>query len=514
MMRQVSKHTRARVSQPSGYTLVEMLVAIGLVVLMMSLFAEIFQLAGGSIATQRGIAENDQRARTLSILIRGDLDKRTFRNVAPFYPGEDPATSNVIFSDRQGYFYISENNRGDGADDILQFTVRSTIRTRNKDETPYYGQADLLTPDINGNGSLVDDFFRNPNQPEADDGQITINSTASSTAAEITYFVRNGILYRRQLLIREPLPIAGADEQPQLENGDNLFDHASAITYSNRGANADFWEDFDFSAYYTGSGARFNGISALVNDDINPVAVLLAKPNYRYGFSQANGLPREYVNMNTDFIGRFTHEETSSTHFNYPHLPARNEVSGSVIGNGNPYDTANTPLQLNAKGTVQQFAGGPRRAEDMVMSNVHSFDVKVWDDRIGDFVDLGHLEQDSGGNPVGDFRMSQRRNTQFGPRAAGQNRVFDTWHPTIDLAGDGNLDFPPFLPARVGPDGQPGVLNVDDDGDGNIDNATELGWPTSDDIRLPLRAIQLTIRYYNVKTDRIRQFTLVHSLRD
>ncbi len=44
-----------------------------------------------------------------------------------------------------------------------------------------------------------------------------------------------------------------------------------------------------------------------------------------------------------------------------------------------------------------------------------------------------------------------------------------------------------------GPDGRPGVAGQDDDGDGVVDNATELGWPNSDDAaaRLPLLARSL-----------------------
>ena len=47
-------------------------------------------------------------------------------------------------------------------------------------------------------------------------------------------------------------------------------------------------------------------------------------------------------------------------------------------------------------------------------------------------------------------------------------------NPRVSLAAD------PLL-VRVGPDNQPGVAGIDDDGDGTVDNAIELGWPGSDD---------------------------------
>ncbi|MDP1798832.1 MAG: prepilin-type N-terminal cleavage/methylation domain-containing protein [Planctomycetaceae bacterium] len=43
-----------------------------------------------------------------------------------------------------------------------------------------------------------------------------------------------------------------------------------------------------------------------------------------------------------------------------------------------------------------------------------------------------------------------------------------------------------------GPDGQPGVTGVDDDGKGGVDNAAELGWPGSDDVVEPTVVIKFS----------------------
>ena len=40
---------------------------------------------------------------------------------------------------------------------------------------------------------------------------------------------------------------------------------------------------------------------------------------------------------------------------------------------------------------------GTRRAEDLLLSNVHSFDIDVWDEDLGRYVDIGH------NIPGGDF---------------------------------------------------------------------------------------------------------------
>ena len=67
-----------------AFTLVEMLVSVAIVLLMMLLFAEIFRLATSSMTTQRGIAENDQRARSAQTVIKADIDSRTFKRLVPF----------------------------------------------------------------------------------------------------------------------------------------------------------------------------------------------------------------------------------------------------------------------------------------------------------------------------------------------------------------------------------------------------------------------------------------------
>ncbi|HID23350.1 MAG TPA: prepilin-type N-terminal cleavage/methylation domain-containing protein, partial [Planctomycetaceae bacterium] len=308
---------RSIVDGRRGFTLVEMLVSVALVVLLMSMFAEIFQLATGAMSTQRGLAENDQRTRSLAAVIRADLDKRTFRNVVPFFPGEEADTSPTRFNNRRGYFYISENDPNDDTDDVLQFTVDAAITTKNRDDTPYYGRATLLVPeDPNNPGNPLPnaDLLRDFNQPEADDGRTQPDGASLSPAAEISYFLRNGNLYRRVLLIRKPLPLAGANPQPTDGAGNDLFGNSQYYFVDRDNDPATpavrsraFWLDFDFSAHYAGR-AIFHGTEDLDNSGAGG-AFPLANPAYRFGHNHADGQPREYVS--NGFIGRFTQQETS-----------------------------------------------------------------------------------------------------------------------------------------------------------------------------------------------------------
>mgnify|MGYP006969401543 FL=1 len=56
-----------------------MLVATALVMLIMLLFAQVFEAAVGTLTDQRGLSNNDAKARTISTILRNDLRKGVFR---------------------------------------------------------------------------------------------------------------------------------------------------------------------------------------------------------------------------------------------------------------------------------------------------------------------------------------------------------------------------------------------------------------------------------------------------
>jgi hypothetical protein len=102
------------------------------------------------------------------------------------------------------------------------------------------------------------------------------------------------------------------------------------------------------------------------------------------------------------------------------------------------------------------------------MTNVHAFDIKVWDDALNQFVDLGHGNSggDYAGPPAGPFTAAQ-----------GGNR-YDTWHPNE------NMPTPPYRPVFGG----------------------------DPDMPIPLRAIQIQIRFYDPGGDTMRDLTFTYSL--
>lgn len=451
--------------------MVEMLVAVTLVLLMMVMFGEIFQIATGSVTKQRIMADNDQNVRTFISVIRADLDKRTFRTLIPYFPGERSSNPGTPFEKRRGYFYISNNNLADGTDDVLQFTVDSTVNLGNADESPYFGHAVPLT----GVSSAA--FLTNPNQPDRDDNQIISNNAGSSKAAELSYFLRGGKLYRRVMLVREPVKGAGVStdvsqaSQPANAAGVDYF----AGSYLTPPQN--FWNDFDYSAHRmpdslgdllslppADRNARFNGLDYLSNDNpvllhtllttapfsfpsgtFHPFAHSLGQTWNRFGHnseingpglmsgsgapSVQNGLPREFSAATTPnfYVGRFTQEETSNAAFQYPQtMPA----------GVNPMDTAATTLtDTNNDSVVDAFASGPRIGVDLLLTNVHEFRVEVWDQRIGQFAPIGHSIG------AGDYNLGRQLNPSYLP-LGGIARIFDTWHPNFDR----NFNIPSGIP--------------------------------------------------------------------
>lgn len=473
-----------RVSPQGGFTLVEMLVSVTLVLLMMVMFGEIFQIATNSVTKQRVTADNDQNTRTFVTVIRGDLENRSCRVVVPFFANE--AVDGNAFpplSDREGYFSISNNSLVDAADDVLQFTA-----ALRDDDAKFYGRATALP----GN------FFNTTNQPERDDSQIVANEAGASRAAEISYWLRAGKLYRRVMLVRDPPQNAGSlpaePYQPRTTGGQDYFRIAGAAPLYT----GNVWGDFDYSAHrlpsafvvppLTASFAIFNGaydaskVVDYMKNDKPPLTgapglwtASLGQPWNRFGHnheivvgSTQNGFPREFSAMTAPnfFIGRFTHEETSDTNFRYPHLPA---VGLGPAGNPMDGDTSTTPANalLDSSprdGVVDQFASGNRVGVDLLLSNVHEFRVEVWDERLLDFAPIGHSRTTAG--IAGDYHVSRRLNSTYGP-LGGQANVLDTWHPRLNrnanLDGGGNPilgdepDRPPYRPLNFDPTGFSGL---------------------------------------------------------
>jgi hypothetical protein len=501
----------------AGFTLLEMMVAIGLVMLIMLMFAKIFEVTAGTMGTQKGLAKNDQKVRSFTVIMKEDLEHRTFRRVVPFFPGQDTGSHGPFYSpqERRGYFSISENDPNNNTDDVLAFTAQFPVPVSGK------ALALALAP-IDWN------LDKNLNQPVFDDG-IPDNSTGSSRSVEIVYFLRYGKLYRRVMLIREPYEDEGKGAQP----GELLDDYKN------------FWRDFDYSAYRkfppaVDAGVKFHDAQKALNnnhpaDNVDAqfqYPISLGVPHLRFGHSvnRRDGTPREFVGTNKDqFIGRFTTQETAHSGFGYPggNFDPHNDENPLSLETFGIYAGLVSGLSVEADGTTTN-----RRGEDILLSNVHEFDIKVWDDYDEDFnqnrkldsiedfngnnrldsvmafVDLGH-DRTVNGKPVGYYNQQPFPDPDLGPLGwinKNYGRRYDTWHPFPPLG------FPPFRPLHPfnGDDGVFGTFQ-NDDLMNDPNDLLEQGFLGSDD-EVPLKAIQITIRFFDVESDQMRQLTLIHTL--
>ena len=421
----------------------------------------------------------------------------------PYFPTEDSAKSVTSFSNRAGYLYFSMNEPDSGLDDKIQFTVSSNILFDDTDASPYFGRATELVDRSNGTSGLA----ISPNQPETDDGSIAANSIGSSPAAEVCYFLRNGNLYRRVMLVREPISYAGKNlaPQPTAQSGFDFFlgqtNPSNNATYDGlfqplgAAATDDFYRLFDYSAFATNIGGRqkatFVGSASLSNETAGAAQDILAVPTNRFGFNPVTGLSREHAvhpaaNLGpSKFLGAFLQAETSTGNFNWPQGPSTVELAGNtdssvangnaVLGSGNPFDIVGMPMTLNqGNGIVSAFdastnpegRGGVRRVEDLLLTNVHEMKVEIWDHRLQRFVTPGHFWTNPATGQTGDFHVSRCLNINSGPLgsagpAGTKGHTFDTWHPAVALDFDGIAPIsdadrsPPYVPYAFYPPKMP-----------------------------------------------------------
>ena len=517
--RHISKKRRS--AGKTGFTLIEMLISVTLVLLMMVMFAEIFGLAADSMTLQRALADNDQKVRAFTTVMRADLQKRTFQRVVPYHPKEDVDVQAELFEPRRGYLYISLNDPANAVDNLLQFTALTTIRVENSDETPYFGNATglvSLVPGVATVDAAKDEVRRNSQQPEHDDGELNLNFAGASKAAEIAYYVRGGRLYRRTILIRDPIAVAGSSTpQPRLtwnlavnqpeatpiEYLRHISPNPGTIPVQTAGGqyakydpgqaggwsfSDDYWADFSYSAFAETvggfDGANLMDQTVLANDQLTASSPNLGVTSalngaparcFRFGFDQATGVSREFSRAdpsdpNFFFIGRYTAEEMSHPDYNYP------QNGSTAFGNpttnlDNPMDYATSPNDANQDGIIDELVAGPRRGEDLLLSNVHAFEIDVWDDRLGAFVQVGHSLTNAAGE-LGDYHRD--RNLQLNrstpqivvpstdtaawssaPYNQWTGRILDTWHYLNDadgiLATTVDRQLPPYRPLAFYP---------------------------------------------------------------
>ena len=192
--------------------------------------------------------------------------------------------------------------------------------------------------------------------------------------------------------------------------------------------------------------------------------------------------------------------------------------TGVVSAGAFPYNNVMTNLPTNGS------LSGNRLGEDIVLSNVLGFDVRVFDPSAevlnnatagvavvpgdpgygsgasfspsvkGAYVDLGH------GAASGVFAAFSPKVGYKSDNSQRLTRTYDTWSDHYEFNG---ID----EDSKYGVDQKNNM--IDDDSNGIIDDANEL--ETSPPYPVPLRGLEVRIRIYDASTRQVRQVTVRHT---
>ncbi len=290
-----------------GVTLVEMLVVVALVVLMMTILVQIFSAATGAISISRTNQELDANLRLLDATIRRDLGGITARMTPP----NDPKNGT-------GYFEYIENSAADAqledTDDSMAFT------TKAPEGVPFTGRF-YVPLEVAGGGAI---------QP------VTI----TSDYAEVIYFLRNGNLYRRVLLI---VP----ERQGSVSNGAQATGGYTPPLFNNLPVS---WQGMHDVSARPGLGAetvpQLNTLGTLTNRENRFPRPRFSNDYYHAIANSAtpDGIPDD---RNNDGIPDY-----------YPTLNARQANSGNadrIVNEANP-PTRVAPFRSNGEPNYDSFA--------------------------------------------------------------------------------------------------------------------------------------------------------------
>jgi type II secretory pathway component PulJ len=578
---------------PAAFTLVEILVATVLTLLLMVMVVTIFADISNSVSDSREVIELTNRLRSASHSLKGDFEGAT----APTVPPRNP-------DDNEGYLEVIEGPTGPGIapravaifdpdgdgtgpadttwgdmDDLVMLTVRSK-------GAPFVGR--FTYKDVVNAGET-------PDGSDADGDYKWRFRTIESPVAEVAWFVRGTTLYRRVLLVHN------YETLPDFDTRNN----GSGFTHDRLPPVTGFYWGWDLSVRQVGGAIDRNPYPPEVRLVPNSLGDLTKRENryghqpYVYphdaGFWGLLGLPTLRECSHPDWP--FPLNDTTVLPAGAAHVPSNiytdadsqivqpSGESGSLVpidtsvtaewrvnlSPRTPAATALTPdywvdphpyLETDTvTGTLLHYLDGDRIAEDVVMTNVIGFDVKVWDpgapvladDTTGELYAPGDpyyltaLASMGSGYSAVDYGAYVDLNYMQTMPDGDSNGIPDYVPPTgapashFYYAGFNNPAAPSLHPHGTLPGGtlRPATYDTwsshyehdgfnqdqDDDGAGNpvidegadgydnngisgVDDQAEQEAPPP--YPYPLRGIQVRIRAYEARSRQIREVSVVH----
>jgi type II secretory pathway pseudopilin PulG len=431
-----------------GFTLIEVLVATALTLMLMAAVVTMFGSVGDSVEASRAVLEMADRQRAAATRLQRDLEGVTATMMPPLRPEAGP-----------GYFKIAEGPIGP---DVHP----SQVAVKPDPDNPGSYLPDTTVADFD---DILMFTTRTSGRPFS--GRLA-GGVVQSDVAEVAWFVRGRTLYRRMLLVVGGLDLSGMDP-------------------------GGFWAHNDISVRLEGGRLVANTLADLT------------KPECRYAHDTRNGpgsFPFDVRGWGQ--LGLPTLRECSDSKWmagSTAALPqqapyaSRFDLWSNVPAEVHPWTNVVNPQT----GVLSNFQNGTRLVEDVILTNVIGFDVKVWDMQAGRYVDLGYArasyEAYRQGQTTGFGHMGHPRSGLAASQ--GQARVYDTW--SFHYEHDGIRQPTAAVPGVI----DAGTNGFDDNGNGIVDDPDER--ETMPPYPIPLRGIQVKIRAFEPDSRQVREVTVV-----
>ena len=475
-----------------GYTLLEILVAVTLMLMIMLGLTQLFSSVGTQINNTQATLQLVGDLRGVKNRLESDLKMVTadLTKAPPMKTGLN-----------QGYFCIIE---GMGA-----AHKNALLRSQNRvtgDNIAY--TSDSSDPYDNTVGDMDDILMFTAHAPEGQPFRGLIGGQVrESNMAEIIWFCRGNTLYRRTLLIIPDLEFQTVVPAPMKQP-------------------EGFYRNNDVSVRFEGGRVVANTLEnlALRQNRFGHTHTVSGSIQQAYPFNIHKSSAAYYMRMPTI-------QETSDEKWDVSKSFDDNLVTcfGLAEDNDGPFlsykstigalqkfnGTNSSDLPADGAGPFIDYWENPfpwsglastsaRYAEDVISTNVISFDIQVWDEVAGRYVNLGEantitLCYDDGvqAGPLGMQGKYPLKTTTELPC------VYDTWNDEYEREGY-------EWPNQAGtPTPTLGRNQKDDFGIGVIDHIDE--WTTSPPYDVPLRGIKITIRTFDPLSKNIREMTVVHN---
>jgi prepilin-type N-terminal cleavage/methylation domain-containing protein len=406
-----------------GFTLIEVLVATTLTLLLMGAVVTMFGRIGNSVADSRSTLEMADRLRSTAAILQKDLAGLTVTPIPPRRPDSN-----------EGYLEIIEGPVGNGASMTSPQTVATNTDT---------GLADTTVADFD---DILMFTTRSNGRPFV--GRYG-TGTIESDVAEVAWFVRGRTLYRRQLLVVPAgTALAGA---------------------------TGFYATNDISVRVGPSGNLApNTLGDLTQRECryaHPTDTILYDVR-RWGLL---GLPTLQECSSSNWSVWNCSTNVPPTNGNYAKLPSGTSPPRIDFWNNNSADRVSDPYT-----PLVPVADVTRAAEDVILTNVIGFDVKVWDPLAVAYVDLGYS---TGLATATTFSTTGNANSGI-KMTVFTARVYDTWSTTyLQLTG------------------------FDRDSNGIVDDINDAAYPPP--YAAALRGLQVKIRTFEPSSRQIREVTVI-----